>query len=137
MDSQRYVDGIMSPGERDEFEKHLEECSDCRESVLRLSRLVKITRRIKMKDPTDEFWQVYWKSLYRRTERRIAWIFILIGTAMIALYAAYEVIRSFRELTWTNLAVVFVLVGVVLLIISVIRERYHQYKVDRYKDVKR
>jgi len=137
IDPMRYLDGVMSPREREEFERHLEVCKDCAETVRRFEELDKITRRVKMKDPTDEFWQSYWKSLYRRIERRVAWIFILIGTAIFAVYAVYETIRSFKELTWDKIAAVFILIGVLLLIISVVRERYHQYKVDRYKDIKR
>ena len=98
-DGMRYIDGEMSPQDRAEYERHLENCAECRRSLEGFSGLQTLTGRIKMKDPTDEFWEVYWKSLYRRIERRIAWA--------------------------------------VLLLISVIRERVHHHKVDRYKDIER
>lgn len=127
----------MSPGEREEFKRHLESCEDCTRTVQRFEELGRITRRVKMRDPTDEFWQTYWKSLYRRMERRVAWIFILIGTVIFSVYAIYEMIRSFGDLTLEKVAAAFILIGVLLLLVSVVRERCHQYKVDRYKDVKR
>ncbi len=137
IDSPRYIDNEMTLEERKEYERHLSVCEDCREAVQRFKELKSITGRLKMKDPTDEFWESYWRSIYRRMERRIAWIFIAIGSAMFLIYAAYQIIRSFKELTWDKVALALVLVGVLLLLISVIRERVHQYKVDRYKDVKR
>ena len=104
VDSPRYVDDEMTPEEREEYEKHLSVCEDCREAVKRFEELKSITGRLRMKDPTDEFWESYWKSIYRRMERRIAWIFIAIGSAMFLVYAAYQIIRSFNELTWEKVA---------------------------------
>ncbi len=137
IDALRYVDGVMSAEEMKDFESHISTCMDCREAVRRFEELKSITGRLKMRDPTDEFWDSYWKSLYRRMERRVAWIFIAIGAVMFLLYAAYEIIRSFNEFTWEKVALALVLIGVLLLLISVVRERVHQYRIDRYKNVKR
>jgi predicted anti-sigma-YlaC factor YlaD len=136
-DALRYIDGEMSGEEAADFEAHLSNCKDCRGTVQRFKELKSITGRLKMKDPTDEFWDSYWKSLYRRMERRVAWIFIAIGGVMFVAYAVYEIIRSFNEFTWDKVALAFVMIGVLLLLISVVRERMHQYRVDRYKDVER
>ncbi|UCF05714.1 MAG: zf-HC2 domain-containing protein [bacterium] len=136
-DGMRYLDGEMGEEERAAFEKHLEQCSDCRTVLNEFGKLRAFTGRIKMRDPTDEFWEGYWKSLYRRLERRVAWIFVIAGAALFLGYELYQVIRHFGEITFEKFALVVLFVGFVLLLISVIRERVHHYKVDKYKDIER
>jgi anti-sigma factor RsiW len=136
-DGMRYLDGEMSPSERLEFEEHLERCDTCRRSLGRFRELQSLTRRIKMKDPTNEFWEGYWKSIYRRLERKTAWIFIIMGAAMLIGYELYRAVVSFGRLSFEKIALVVLLVGAVFLLVSVIRERLHHYKVDRYRDIER
>jgi hypothetical protein len=90
-----------------------------------------------MKDPTDEFWEGYWKSIYRRLERKFAWWFVIIGAVMLLSNVLYKVLQDFGRLTFEKLAVVVFIVGAVLLLISVVRERIHQRKTDKYKDIQR
>lgn len=136
-DGMRYLDGEMSPQDRAEYERHLERCEECRRSLDGFSGLQSLTRRIKMKDPTDEFWEGYWKSLYRRLERKTAWIVMLIGAVMLVTRILYEAASNFGRITFEKVAIVLFAAGAVLLLISVIRERVHHHKVDRYKDIER
>jgi len=137
LDSIRYIDNEMTQEERAEYEEHLLSCDECRRTVERFKELKALTGRVRMKDPTDEFWEDYWKSLYRRMERRVAWIFIIIGAVIFFAYALYEIFISFREFTLDKAGIAFVLAGIILLLISVIRERVHGYRVDRYRDIQR
>jgi predicted anti-sigma-YlaC factor YlaD len=136
-DGMRYLDGEMSPAERSEFEEHIERCETCRRSLVRFRELQSLTRRVKMKDPTDEFWESYWKSIYRRLERKTAWIFIIVGAAMLIGYELYRTVASFGKITFEKIALVIFIIGALLLLVSIIRERLHQYKVDRYRDIER
>ena len=136
-DGMRYLDGEMRDDERVEFEKHLEECDSCRGNMERFRELQSLTRRVKMKDPTDAFWESYWRSIYRRLERSVGWIFIIAGGLMLVVYGLYQVIPTFRQITFEKVAIVVFVLGVVMLLVSVIRERIHQHKVDRYKDIQR
>ena len=136
-DGMRYIDGEMSPQDRAEYEGHLKSCDECRRSLEGFNGLQSLTGRIKMKDPTDEFWEVYWKSLYRRIERRVAWMIMLVGAVMLIVYQLYQAASNFGRITFEKVAIVLFAAGAVLLLISVIRERVHQYKVDRYKDIER
>ena len=136
-DGMRYLDDEMSPNNRVEFEEHCAQCEDCRRMLERFQELESLTRRIKMRDPTDEFWESYWKSIYHRIERRTAWIFIVIGALMLGASVSYRAIRSFGEVTFEKIALVVFIVGMILLLVSVIRERVHQYKTDKYKNITR
>ena len=136
-DGMRYLDGEMPPEERLDFEKHLEECEACRHSFESFQELQSLTRRVKMKDQTDEFWDNYRKSLYRRLERKMAWIFIIAGAIMLAGYEFYMAVGSFGKITFEKVALVVFAVGALMLLISVIRERIHQYRGDKYSKIER
>lgn len=136
-DGMRYLDGEMCEEERVEYERHLEECEDCRKSIENFRELRALTGRIKMRDPQDEFWDKYWRSIYRRIERKTAWIFIIVGALMLVAYEVFRAFRSFGEITFEKIALVIFIFGLILLLVSVVRERIHQYGTDRYKDVER
>ena len=136
-DGMRYIDGEMTPEERLEFEEHLEQCETCRNSLDGFRELQSLTGRVKMKDQTDEFWDSYRKSLYRRLERKTAWIFIIVGAVMLIGYELYRSVASFGKITFEKAALVVFAVGALLLLISVIRERLHQYRGDKYSKIDR
>ena len=136
-DGMRYLDQEMSPTEREGFERHLESCRICRESIRQMENLGKLTRGVMIKDPQDTFWEGYWKPIFRRIERKTAWIFILIGGLLVILYEVYRAVRNFGELTFEKIAIILLITGFLMLLVSVLRERIHQRKVDRYKDIKR
>ncbi|MBN1164128.1 MAG: zf-HC2 domain-containing protein [Candidatus Krumholzibacteriota bacterium] len=136
-DGMRYLDREMSARERKEFEEHLENCPACRESLREFSRLEALTRKVKIKDPVDMFWEGYWKSIYRRVERKSAWILFISGLILVSAYAVFRVVRDFGAFTFEKAALLILLAGVLLLLISVVRERIHQKKVDKYKDIER
>jgi anti-sigma factor RsiW len=136
-DGMRYLDGEMSPEERLEFEEHLKQCEACRHSFESFRELQTFTGRVKMKDQTDEFWENYRKSLYRRLERKTAWIFMIVGAIMLIGYELYRAVVSFGRITFEKAALVIFAVGALLLLVSVIRERLHQYRGDKYGKVDR
>ena len=137
IDCMKYFDGEMNERDRADFERHLDGCAKCRGILQDFQELKSLTGRIKMRDPTDEFWDGYWRSLYRRIERKAGWLFIILGAAMLVTYGAYRIVQSFGTITFEKVAIAVFLIGVVLLLISVIRERIHQHKTDPYKKVKR
>ena len=136
-DGMRYIDDEMSGDERAAFERHCAECDSCRLELASFTKLDALTRRVKMEDPTDAFWERYWKSVYRRIERKTAWVLMIAGAVMLVAFALHEAIRSLRVITFEKIAVLLFAAGVVLLLVSLIRERFHQYRMDPYRDVKR
>lgn len=133
----KYLDGEMSGSERTEFERHLEGCEECRSALRDFQELDTVAGRMRIMDPTDKFWDSYWKSIYHRLERKTAWVLFITGLLMILGYGIYKTVVSFKGLTFENVAAALVLIGGILLLVSIIRERMHQYKSDPYKDIKR
>jgi hypothetical protein len=136
-DGMRYIDGEMNAAEREDFEGHLASCEQCRKAMEEMKSVERLTGMVKIRDPQDDFWELYWKKMFRRLERKTAWILIITGAVLMVLYALWKGITDFGELTFTKVVTVIVVAGFVILLISVVRERIHQYRTDRYKDIER
>ena len=133
----RYLDGEMTADERTAFEAHLASCGECRQSMDELGSVERLTGMMKIRDPQDDFWEVYWKKLFRRFERKTGWLLMIAGAVLVVLYALWKGVTDFGEITFMKVAAIVIAAGFVILLISVIRERLHQYKTDRYKDIER
>ncbi len=51
------IDGVLSATEKENMEKHLRECSPCREEWERAQRLQRVLSRLPFPDPGDEYWK--------------------------------------------------------------------------------
>jgi predicted anti-sigma-YlaC factor YlaD len=136
-DGMRYLDGEMTATERTAFEEHLSSCGECRQAMNELGSVERLTGMMKIRDPQDDFWEVYWKKLFRRFERKTGWLLMIAGAVLIVLYALWKGVTDFGEITFMKVVMIVVAIGFLMLLISVIRERVHQYKSDRYKDIER
>ena len=136
-DGMRYIDGEMTAEERAAYEEHLASCGECRQAIDELGRVERLTGMVKIRDPQDDFWEAYWKRLFRRLERKTGWLLMITGAVLIVLYALWKSVTDFGEITFIKVVTVAVAAGFVILLISVIRERVHQYRTDRYKDIER
>ena len=136
-DGMRYIDGEMTAAERTDYEAHMASCGDCRRAIDELGRVERLTGMVKLRDPQDDFWEGYWKSLLRRGERKTGWWLIIVGAALAILYGLYKGVSEFGEITFIKVVMVGLAAGFVILLISVIRERLHQFKTDPYKDIER
>ena len=56
---------------------------------------------------------------------------------MLAGYEFYMAVGSFGKITFEKVALVVFAVGALMLLISVIRERIHQYRGDKYSKIER
>jgi predicted anti-sigma-YlaC factor YlaD len=133
----RYIDGEMAAEERAGYEEHLATCAECRQAIAELGSVERLTGMMKIRDPQDDFWEVYWKKLFRRLERKTGWLLMIAGAVLIVLYALWKGVTDFGEITFMKVVTIVVAAGFVILLISVIRERLHQYKSDRYRDIER
>lgn len=136
-DGMRLLDGELSPDEKTQYETHVRECEDCRRELADLGRVVELTNELKLRVPDDEFWDGYWESVYRRSERHVGFLLLVVGVVGMIGYAIIRAITSPRFLTYEGISVTIILVGLAIIFISVARERYHESKNDPYKGVRR
>jgi len=136
-DGMRLLDDELSLEERLQYQTHVRECDACRRELESLGRVVKLTDQLKLRVSDEAFWKGYWESVYRRTERRLGFVFLAAGVVMLLLYFLYRALRSPELWTYQGVSIAVVLLGLIVLFISVARERYHEHKNDPYREGER
>ena len=135
------LDGELSPDQERELNKHLETCPVCRKEYEELLHLKEVTSNMRFTDLPDRYWAGYWNGVYNRLERGIGWILLSIGAIVLLSVAVYHFFADFLvnpDLPlMVRLAVAAVVVGLIILLVSYVRERLFAYHRDRYKEVKR
>ena len=131
-----YLDGEMSPPDKARFEQRLADSPQLQEELARFRRLSDELAAMAFPEPSDVELDRFWKGVYNRMERWVAWAVLLAGLGGALCYGAFHAIRALISDPQTALlvkvAVVAVLVGLVTLFLSLFRERLAVYKSDRY-----
>lgn len=136
-----YLDGELSAGERREIEKHLNECTECSEELGQFRKLKEITDDISLNEPEDRIFEQYWSCIYNRIERRLGWILLSVSGTILVIYLGFMAIEAIVEDKTISIVLKVGLLmfyaSLVILFFSVLREKLHFRKKDRYKDVRR
>ena len=136
-----YLDDELSDEQRITFQKHLTDCSDCRQELEEFKKLKAITDDVTLMEPEDKIWQQYWGNLYNRLERGIGWILFGISAILLLIYGGFKMIEEIVKDPTVGLGLkaglIVLIVGLAILFVSVARERLHFWSKDRYKDVRR
>lgn len=133
------VDAELNPEEKKIISDHIVSCPDCRREYARLKKMKEVTDDMKYFDLPDKLWAGYWREIYNRVERGIGWIFLSIGAIILLAFAAWQILDNFfldpAEPLYLKLGVGLLLLGLIILLISIIRERLFSRKHDRYDEV--
>ncbi|MCK4773849.1 MAG: zf-HC2 domain-containing protein [Candidatus Krumholzibacteria bacterium] len=136
-DGMRLLDGELTEEEKSQYEAHVGQCDDCRHELESLGRVVALTDELRLRVPDDEFWDGYWESVYRRSERSFGFFLVIAGVLAVLLYGVFKAVTSPKLFTYEGISVTVILFGLVVIFVSVARERYHESKNDPYRGVKR
>jgi anti-sigma factor RsiW len=63
-----YLDGDLTPDQRDMVEHHLTECTDCRNDLVQLQNLTQAARLIEIPDPGDGYYDSLTQTIMARTD---------------------------------------------------------------------
>jgi hypothetical protein len=134
------LDGELAGSEHSEFDSFLRD-PDCSREWQQFSTIQEATMSLKMKAPPIELWDNYWSGIYNRLERGVAWLLTAVGAVLLlswALFAAAEALWIDTDVPLLiKFAIVALTAGILLLLVSVIRERCFLSKTDKYKGVLR
>jgi ferric-dicitrate binding protein FerR (iron transport regulator) len=135
------VDGELASGERAELERLLDERPNLRAEWARLQRVKEVTDAMALRPAPEEVWSDYWASVYSRLERGIGWILFSLGAIVLLSYGAWTGVRQLLADTtvpwFVKVSLLALTVGVVVLLVSVVREKVFVGRRQRYKDVER
>lgn len=135
------VDNALNDREMREFETLVTRNPEFRYEVHEHKKLREVIKMMKVKEPSREVWDSYWQGVYNRIERSMGWILLSIGAIIMLTYGGYKAVESLiadpnLELI-LKAAILFVIAGVVILFVSVVREKLFTRKSDPYKEVQR
>ncbi len=136
------LDGELSADEKTSVEMHLDGCVECRGELEEFNNMKGVIDKMKYKEAPDEAWGRYWSQVYNRLERGLGWILISVGAMILLFYGGFKAVESLVKdptlAVFLKVAILILLAGLVILFVSVLRERIFTYKKDKYaKEVKR
>ena len=138
---EKYFDNELSEIESQEFESLLNSNPELKSEFEEQKKIKEVLNKMNLKNPSKEAWDGYWLGVYNRIERGIAWIAISIGAIIFFGYASIESVNSFINDTQTpplvKVGISILFFGVLVLVFSLIREKFFTSKHDKYKEVQR
>lgn len=132
-----YLDGELTQADDQLVRIHLEDCADCRQALAELARVRELTSDLRFAEPPEGRMDELERKVSVRAPRRLGWLLVIIGVAGWAGYAAWLFVTDPATATWQKLLTGAVVIGLVLLLVSVMRQRLLEMPQDRYRGVKR
>jgi anti-sigma factor RsiW len=131
------LDGETSTDEQRELDGLIATHPDVAEEWRRFQRVKEVTTSMSLRTPPDETWDRYWQNTYRRTERGVAWLLVSIGAIVLLGYWAWRAVQAFfepgSEPLGVRIAIASLTIGLVILAVSVIREKIFTNRRDPYQ----
>jgi predicted anti-sigma-YlaC factor YlaD len=136
-----YHDKELDEEKKKLVEEHLKECPECRREFEEMGKFEEVMSKMELKKPPKEVWQVYWASVYNRLERKIGWILFSIGAMILIFFGGYKMVEGIIQDPSTPLllkvGILTIIAGVVVLLVSLIREQFFVRKRERYKEIEK
>lgn len=131
------MDKELSPEESRSVNEHLIRCASCREEYDLLCESSRKLSGLSYTEPDEKILNKIWKSPYSRFGRNAALGMILAGWLLLMGFGIFTALTAPNEPVLPKIGMAAVLLGFVILLLSLIRERIRGYQNDPYKEVKR
>lgn len=135
------VDGTATPDEERALTLLLTRHPGLAQELQEMKRNKEATVDIQFRHPAEETWDRYWAGVYARLERGLAWLLISLGAIVLFGAAGYLTVIEFLADTTVSLPVKIgvgaVVLGLAVLLVSVVREKWEMRKSDKYREVVR
>ncbi|MCD6595660.1 zf-HC2 domain-containing protein [bacterium] len=136
-----FLDDELTPQQRKAVEEHIAQCENCSFELDEMRKIRDVLHKMSVPDMPDTFWRTYWRGIYNRIERGFGWILISIGAIILGTYGAYILIADFffdpTISILVRIGIAVSILGTIVLLVSLIRERIFALKHERYKEVER
>jgi len=132
-----YIDNELSASEMIELGEHLKSCDNCRNALDQYLKLKKTSADIKLVDPPVDSMEHYWSTVSAKLSRGVGWIFFIIGSIILAIYAIYQFAVDRTIDSFVKIVIAAIVIGLVMLFLSVLIERMRERKTDRYTGVQK
>lgn len=127
------LDGELTPARRAVVEAHLAQCAACTREYEILSRLASGARdALADAEPPEEDLDGFVTGVYNRLERRTGWFLAIAGALAFLAYGMYLFVVEPWAGALLKLLIAAPLAGIVVLFVSVLRQRLRAARHDRY-----
>lgn len=137
---EKYFDGELSSEEKYEFDSLLIK-EEYRREFEEQKRVKEVLNKMKLKNPSAEVWDKYWLGVYNKIERSLAWLAVILGFTILIIYGSIEAVGRFFADNQTpgivKFAISTLVIGGLILLFSVLREKFFTHSRDKYKEVQR
>jgi anti-sigma factor RsiW len=130
-----YLDGELTQEDRQRVELHIESCSRCRHAYEKMSELRDGIGKLSFDEMSTEEWDRMMNDVGVRASRGFGWLFYIAGLIVLMGYAAFEFMRDDTVDAIVKTSVAAIVLGLLLLLMSVLRQRLIAAKSDKYRDV--
>lgn len=127
-----YLDKELDESSRREVERHLAGCPRCKADYDKMARIIAATDRLRVEIPPDEVWDSFILGAYNRIERKTGWVAFILGAAVLAVLGVFLFVVEPWASALVKILIAVPVVGLLVIFISVLRERIFLAKVDRY-----
>jgi predicted anti-sigma-YlaC factor YlaD len=131
-----YLDGALTQRERQRVSLHLESCPDCRRELAELGAVRSAARGTAFALPADEEWGELPRTAGSRALRLGGWALVGLWLAVVLGSGVVELLRSAAP-AWERVAIAGAVAGFALLLLSVLLDRLHDLRHDRYRRVEK
>jgi len=130
----RYLDGEVGPEERSRIEGAVDSSTELRRELAVYRAMKDDLQSLKLNDGGES--GSIWYAVNRHLARPFGWILLIVGALAWAAYGLYLYLTS-ESFIWQKLATGGIGIGILILLGSVIWERYRVWLTDPYRDVQR
>ena len=131
------LDGELTPDETRQINDHLTRCAACRAEYEQLRETTGKLTAISFREPDDAVLAQVWKSPFSRLARNTSLVLIIGGYASLMGYGLFELLTSGTKELPAKLGLAAIVLGFLIMLVQLIRERVKTYKTDPYKEIER
>ncbi len=131
-----FVDNELTQQDSQRVQVHINQCTQCTDELNDIRTLRNRIGTARLSDVQQDTWRETMNDITVKTSRGIGWLLVIGGVLLAGSVALIKGFADFSSLgTMEKLVVGGVYGGLLLLFVSVLRQRLIERKKDRYKDV--
>ena len=128
-----YVDGELAAEDSVRLVEHVASCPVCQAELDDVTRLAAGTRALySIRRVPDQALDGFVEGVYARLERRVGWWLLLAGLACLAVEGVFWFVTEPGTGMRTRALVAVPILGLIVLFVSVLRQRLRRARSDRY-----
>ncbi|MDG2071343.1 MAG: zf-HC2 domain-containing protein [Pseudomonadales bacterium] len=131
------IDGELSPEEANTVNRHLSRSTSYRKEYESLLADTSKLDGLSFREPQDEALQGFWRLPFSGFARYAGMILVITGYLLFLGYGFFEFITSDDEDFVVMFAVTGMVIGMLILFLIALIERFISYKTDPYKEIER